>query len=147
VIIPFAEQISFPTQHTRARRDHQRLLDLVCAIAFLHQHQRRHGQVHGVDVVEASTDDYDLATLLMQRCLGCAFDDLSPKARELHGCIKRVLREKSQSTVTRGDIVRWTGWSLKQVCKQLPQLTDLGYLRRLTGSKGQEYVYQLAESP
>jgi DNA primase len=147
VIIPFAEQICFPTQPTRARRDHQRLLDLVCAIAFLHQYQRRHGQVHGVDVVEASPDDYDMAALLMQRCLGYAFDDLSPKARELHGCIQRMLREKAQSTVTRGDIVRWTGWSLKQVCKQLPQLTDLGYLRRLTGSKGQEYVYQLAESP
>jgi DNA primase len=147
VIIPFAQQIPFPTQHTRARRDHQRLLDLVCAIAFLHQYQRRHGQAQGVDFIEASPDDYDLAAQLMQRCLGYAFDDLSPKARELYECIQRRLREQSQSTVTRGDIVRWTSWKLGPVRKQLAQLVELGYLRKLTGSKGQEYVYRLAESP
>jgi DNA primase len=71
VIIPFAEKIGFPTQHTRARRDHQRLLDLICAMAFLHQYQRPHGQAHGIDFIEASPDDYELAAQLMQRCLLC----------------------------------------------------------------------------
>ena len=117
------------------------------AVAFLHQHQRRQGQAHGIAFIEAVPDDYELAAQLMQRCLGYAFEDLSPKAQELYACVQRLVREHHQTTVTRGDICRWTGLSLPQVRKLLAQLIELGYLRALKGSQGQEYVYQLIESP
>jgi hypothetical protein len=122
-------------------------LDLVCAIAFLHQHQRRNGQAHGIDFVEASPEDYELAARLMQYCLGCAFDDLSPRGRELYTCVQQRLRDRPQSTMTRRDICHWTGWKLGQVRRELPELIELGYLRKLTGSQGQEYLYRLVESP
>jgi hypothetical protein len=80
MIIPFAERLAFPTDHTRTRRDHQRLLDLVDVVAFLHQYQRQQGQAHGIAFIEAVPDDYELAAQLLQRCLGYAFEDLSPKA-------------------------------------------------------------------
>lgn len=83
----------------------------------------------------------------MQRCPGYAFEDLAPKAQELYEYVQRMMRQHHQTTVTRGDICRWTSWPLAQVRKLLPQLTELGYLRALKGSKGQEYLYQLIESP
>jgi DNA primase len=147
VMIPFAERIPFPTHHTRARRDHQRLLDLIGAIAFLHQYQRPQGAAHGTPFIKAIPEDYALAAQLMQRCLGYAFDDLSPKAAELYALVQRMMQEQHQSTVTRGDMCRWTGWPLTQLRRLLTHLTELGYLRTLRGSRGQEYIYQLAESP
>jgi len=125
----------------------QRLLELIGAIAFLHQYQRPQGETHGITFTEAVPDNYELAAQLMQRCLGYAFEDLSPKAQELYAYVQQIMREHHQTTVTRGDICRWTSWPLAQVRKLLPQLTELGYLRALKGNKGQEYVYQLAESP
>jgi hypothetical protein len=144
VIIPFAEHISFPTRHTRGRRDHQWLFDLICAITFLHQYQRRDGQAKGVDFVEAIPADHEMAAQLMERCLGYAFDDLSPKAKEMYVCVEQTMKEKQQLTVTRGDICRWTGWKRPQVRKQLKVITSLGYLQTLQGGQGQEYIYQLA---
>jgi len=144
VTIPFAEKLTFPTRNTRARRDHQRLLDLICVITFLHQYQRRGGQTQGIDFIEATPEDYELAAHLMECCLGYAFDDLSPKAKEMYACVERTMKAKGQSTVTRGDICRWTGWKLPQVRNLLEEMTNLGYLQTFQGGQGQEYIYQLA---
>ena len=78
---------------------------------------------------------------------GRALENLSPKVLELYACVQRMMLAHNQTTLTRRDICGWTGVPLAQVRKLLPQLTELGYLRALKGSQGQEYVYQLAESP
>lgn len=40
VLNPYARFLTFPDQTTRLRRDHEKYLTLIDAIAFLHQHQR-----------------------------------------------------------------------------------------------------------
>ena len=46
VVNPYADRLTFLADRTRARRDHEKYLTLIDAIALLHQHQRpiRHGR-------------------------------------------------------------------------------------------------------
>ena len=44
VVNPFAPALTFATARTRNRRDHEKYLTLIDAIALLHQHQRQCGQ-------------------------------------------------------------------------------------------------------
>src|SRR5581483_7963728 len=61
-VIPFAEQVDFPNQWLRTRRDHLRFLNLIEAIAFLHQHQRERKQApDGREYIEASIADHERA--------------------------------------------------------------------------------------
>src|SRR5208337_2398323 len=40
VVNPYADQLTFLSDKTRTRRDHEKYLTLIDAIALLHQHQR-----------------------------------------------------------------------------------------------------------
>ena len=68
VVNPFASALTFPSERTRARRDHEKYLTLIDAIALLHQHQRpiRQHVVAGraVDYIEATPADIALANEL-----------------------------------------------------------------------------------
>jgi len=65
VVIPDTATIAFPDTATRHRRDHQKLLSLICASALLHQRQRTIGTVEAegrtVRYVEAAHQDVALA--------------------------------------------------------------------------------------
>ena len=83
-------------------------------------HPRRPTPPHGDDRGH-SGDDYELATpAFMQRCLGYALRTSAPKAHELCACVQRMMWQHHQTTVTRDDMCRWTGWRLAQVRKLLP---------------------------
>src|SRR5208283_1750828 len=58
VIVPFAEQLSFPSQWLRTRRDNERFLCLIEAITLLHQYQRQRGTSgQGKPYVVATVED------------------------------------------------------------------------------------------
>jgi len=85
VIIPYVEQLSFPSRWLRTRRDHERFLCLIEAVAFLHQHQRA-GGVQSVGErtfrwIEATVADYRRAYELAQDVLGATLHELSRDAR------------------------------------------------------------------
>ena len=63
VVIPYAELLTFPSSWLRTRRDNLRLLNLIEAVAFLHQHQRPHETLgeSGVEYIEATVEDYAIA--------------------------------------------------------------------------------------
>ena len=53
VVNPYADQLSFPTNKTRLRRDHVKYLTLIQAVTFLHQYQREvHTESYGDTTVE-----------------------------------------------------------------------------------------------
>ena len=66
--IPFAPRLAevFPPNLVRARRDFPKLLGLIEASAFLHQHQRERDG----DVVIASPQDYRIARELFEHSYG-----------------------------------------------------------------------------
>ncbi len=92
VVLPFAEALEFPTSWLRTRRDRLRFLNLIEAIAFLHQHQRPLlGKSDGrpldgrlaefsetalsAVLVAATLEDYELAFSLAGGLLGETLQD------------------------------------------------------------------------
>jgi predicted transcriptional regulator len=88
VVVPGAERLEFPAASTRARRDNAKYLQLICASAILHQHQRRHrvASCDGAEIeyLEASAEDVALA----ERLAGVG---LVPELSELTPATRRVL--------------------------------------------------------
>ncbi|PHS74899.1 MAG: DNA primase [Rhodospirillaceae bacterium] len=92
VVIPFAENIYFPTKRIRNRRDHSRFLSLIQSITCLHQFQRpqKETEINGevVRYLEATVADYELAYDIARQVFVSSLDDLSPMARSLFELIK-----------------------------------------------------------
>jgi DNA primase len=88
IVVPGAESLAFPAGTTRARRDNAKYLQLICASAILHQHQRRHrvASFEGTEIeyLEASAEDVALA----ERLAGVG---LVPELSELTPATRRVL--------------------------------------------------------
>jgi DNA primase catalytic core len=166
VLNPYAPNLTFPTGRTRHRRDHEKYLTLIDAIALLHQHQREirtlPGQPRYLEVIPA---DIALANELAPEILGRAQDELPPQTRRLLGHIRELVKPKRRRpqatprtaataaggpTFSRRELRNHCGWSLTQVRVHLARLVELEYLTIRHGRMGSQYVYELAleaESP
>ena len=154
VVNPFAPALTFATARTRNRRDHEKYLTLIDAIALLHQHQRTHGQhlVNGrvVEFVEVTLDDIALANELAPEVLGRSLDELPPQTRRLLGFIRELMKAKRQeratknaTTFSRKELRDLCGWSLTQVSVHLERLVALEYLALRHGRLGSAFVYEI----
>lgn len=156
VLNPYARFLTFPDQTTRLRRDHEKYLTLIDAIAFLHQHQRevktaeRGGQV--VEYIEATLADIELANRIAHDVLGRSLDELPPQTRRLLRLIDGyVAAESERQAVRRGDL-RFSRRSLReavhwgdtQLRVHLERLVDLEYVLAHREGPGGKYVYELA---
>lgn len=74
VVNPYAESLTFASDRVRLRRDHQKYLALIDAIALLHQYQRKRStlDVHGerLEYIEVQPQDIALANRLAHAVLG-----------------------------------------------------------------------------
>jgi hypothetical protein len=155
VLNPFAPALTFPTGRTRNRRDHEKYLTLIDAIALLHQHQRQRGQHvaagRAVEFIEVTLDDIALANQLAPEVLGRSLDELPPQTRRLLGHIRQVLAHghpapggaKAARTFTRKELREACGWSLTQVRVHLERLVELEYLAIRHGRLGSQFVYEI----
>ena len=156
VVIPYAEHLTFPAKYLRTRRDHERFLCLIEAVAFLHQFQRvlRTACVEGREVkyIEATVEDYAVAYRLALRVLWVSLDELSRWGRELiDSCRQQVEEACSHNPQLTSNDVHWTrrqlreflGWPDKRLRACLDELVSLEYLQTLDGSKGKAFVYRL----
>ena len=79
--------LTFVDDRTRTRRDHDKYLTLIDAIALLHQHQRPIKSIeHGdqlIRYVEVTLDDIETANRLAHEVLGRTLDELPPQTRKL----------------------------------------------------------------
>ena len=105
VVNPFAPALTFATARTRTRRDHEKYLTLIDAIALLHQHQRpaRQAPANGraVDYIEVTLDDIALANELAPEVLGRSLDELPPQTRRLLGHIRELMKSKRKGNAAR----------------------------------------------
>lgn len=93
VFIPYAEQIQFPSQWLRTRRDNERFLCLIEGIAFLHQYQREQGETaSGKPYVLANLEDYRLAYELAQELFASTLHELTRDARGLFEAVVKWAR-------------------------------------------------------
>ena len=152
VMNPYAPRLTFATGRTRNRRDHEKYLTLIDAIALLHQHQREIKTLpNGRRYLEATLDDIALANELSPEILGRSLDELPPQTRRLLGYIRELLKNKSGDdggrtqapTFTRKELRDHCGWSLTQVRVHLARLVELEYLAIRHGRMGSQFVYQV----
>ena len=161
VLNPYARCLTFPDQTTRLRRDHEKYLTLIDAIAFLHQYQRpvktaRHPQTADgpsakaphLDYIEVELADIALANRIAHDVMGRSLDDLPPQTRRLLQLIDPfVAGEAQRQDCPRADI-RFTRrtlreashWGDTQLKVHLARLAELEYLViHRTKTNGYEY--------
>ena len=155
VVNPFAEQLTFLDDTTRTRRDHEKYLALIDAVALVHQHQRevRTGVVRGrtVEYIEATLSDIAIANRLASEALGRTLDELPPQTRRLleqtHGWVRKQCEEQDVEQIvfrfSRRQLLDHSGASLTQLRVHLRRLVDLEYLLVHAGSRGQTFVYEM----
>ena len=149
VLNPFAPSLTFATARTRNRRDHEKYLTLIDAIALLHQHQRETRTLpNGQHFIEVTLDDISLANELAPEILGRSLDELPPQTRRLLGYIRKLVKKKSggakdASTFSRKELREICGWSLTQVRVHLERLVELECLAIRHGRLGSQFVYEM----
>jgi DNA primase len=159
VVIPDTSEIVFPDTATRHRRDHQKLLSLICASALLHQHQRHQDTIEVGDrtvrYVEASPDDVAVAVRLAERVLTQGGDDMAPQTRRLLDAAQAHVVSCGEADDTDAETVSFTrrelreqlGWSEHQVRIGLARLVALEYFIAVPGGSGRQHRYLLADEP
>lgn len=151
VVNPFADQLTFLSDKTRTRRDHEKYLTLIDTIALLHQHQRdvktvRHaGEV--LSYIEATAADIEQANALVHEVLGRSLDELPPVTRKVLEAIVKAVKAKSvpreSVRFTRREVREWTGQSDTQAKLHLSRLAELEYLLIHRAPRGQGFEYEL----
>ncbi|MGH8017263.1 MAG: CHC2 zinc finger domain-containing protein [Opitutaceae bacterium] len=156
VVNPFAEQLTFLDDRTRARRDHTKYLALIRCIALLHQYQRPVKTIthegKSLAYVEVTRDDIAAANALAHDVLGRSLDDLPPQTRRLLGLVARMVAERCAAAkmeredcrFTRRQVREFTGWSDSQLKTHLGRLEEMEYLLAHRGGRGQSFIYELA---
>ncbi len=155
VVNPYAHRLTFLDDRTRTRRDHEKYLTLIDAIALLHQHQRvlRTAEHAGKPVryVEVTLDDIALANRLAHEILGRTLDELPPQTRRLLGLIVAMVDEQcaaqqichAQHRFSRRLLRERTRWGDTQLKVHLARLVELEYLLVHRGGRGQSFEYEL----
>jgi DNA primase len=153
---PYADRLTFLSDKTRTRRDHEKYLTLLDTIALLHQHQRPVKTMldggQAVEYVEVTAEDIAQANVIAHEVLGRSLDELPPQTRRLLASVvehvRSLAREQSipQADVrfTRRDVRERTGWGDTQLRVHLTRLHELEYLVAHRGMRGQSFEYELA---
>jgi DNA primase catalytic core len=155
VVNPYAERLTFLSDKTRTRRDHEKYLALIDALALLHQHQRDvkreiyEGAV--IEYVEVSLSDLEQANALAHEVLGRTLDELPPQTRRLlqviaaevaQACARERLKQ-ADYRFSRKQVRRWSGWTDFQVKKHMQRLEAMEYVLIHRGRRGQSFEYEL----
>jgi len=155
VVNPYAHRLTFLDDRTRTRRDHEKYLTLIDAIALLHQHQRViRSAEHGGNIVryvQVTIEDIALANALAHEILGRTLDELPPQTRRLLGLliemVERACAEqhihRAQYRFSRRGVREHTRWGDTQLKIHLARLVELEYLLVHRGGRGQSFEYEL----
>ncbi|MHB8478586.1 MAG: CHC2 zinc finger domain-containing protein [Steroidobacteraceae bacterium] len=155
VLNPYADRLTFLSDKTRTRRDHEKYLTLIDTIALLHQYQRvrRTAQENGatIEYIEATREDIAQANELAHEVLGRSLDELPPQTRRVLARVIEMVTAacaaqqlpRAQHRFSRREVREYTGLSDTQLRVHLERLVELEYLLVHRGMRGQSFVYEL----
>ena len=151
VINPYADQLTFLSDKTRTRRDHEKYLTLIDSIALLHQYQREIKTLGALDYIEVTASDIALANQLAHEVLGKTLDELPPQTRKLlkeiqiwvQQCCKVDGIEQRDFRFSRKQIREYIQWSDNQLKIHCKRLEEMEYLLVHRGGRGQLMEYEL----
>ena len=132
VVIPYADQLTFPSAWMRTRRDHARFLNLIEVSAFLHQHQRERED----GAILAAPADYAVAYGLAAQVLQETLSDVKRPLREAYERICE-LSLKGDGTVSRREIREALQLPDSTVRRWLSDLVELEYVALVDSKAGQ----------
>jgi len=139
VIIPYAQELSFPVNSPSSRRDNQKLLTLIEAVTLLYQYQRKRLAKNSTTFLISSIRDYSIAYSLFKRSYKSSLILTHPKAdmllKGISGMDKPIFNRK--------DIADYTGLALYQVRDNIRYLEEAGLIVAVAKSKGKETLYRL----
>jgi len=164
VVNPYAEQLVYGDDRLQSRRDQPKYLNLIGAVAFLRQMQKKverfKGQgSQGREYLTVDSEDIRIANDLACRILGRSLDELNSVSRDLLMLLDRMVADKRNElaqarggspperrelTFTRRDIREYSGWPHVRVARYLKQLVELEYVVPRAGSWGVRFLYSLA---
>ncbi|NRB75049.1 MAG: toprim domain-containing protein [Verrucomicrobiales bacterium] len=151
----FAPLLTFTSDRTRTRRDHEKYLTLIDTIALLHQHQREpiRKKVAGqlVEMIPVTVEDIEAANRIAPEVLGRSLDELPPQTRRLLDAIKDYVRtecerrkvDQDKLLFSRRELREETGWTQTQIRRHLDRLADLEYVVVRHGRNGIALQYEL----
>ena len=155
VVNPFAEHLTFSDRSLRTRRDHMKYLNLINAIALLHQRQRPIRTVthHGkrLSYIEVTLEDIDNANELAGEVMGVSLDELPPQTRKLlmlvHELVNKLCEEQQieirDLRLSRRQIREYSGWHDTRLRIHLARLVEMEYLTVHPSGRGRTLVYEL----
>jgi len=155
VVNPYAAGLKFMSSRIEARRDHEKYLSLIEAIAFLKQHQREVKRLpcedHELEYIEVTREDIIEADKLMSEAVGDQGDELSRTSRKLLDLIAEMVEKRARELeiepravqFNRRDIREHTGWSDNQIKAHIKRLEELELLAVKAGEQGRMYRYSL----
>jgi len=154
VVNPYADQLTFLSDKTRTRRDHEKYLTLIDTIALLHQYQRPIQTLTNagreIEYIEVTLADIAAANTLAHEALGRSLDELPPQTRRMLLLIQNMVGTMTQNGLpvadirfSRRDVRDHSGWSDFQVKDHMRKLTELEYLLPHRGGRGQSFEYEL----
>ena len=155
VVNPFAGALTFTSERTRTRRDHEKYLTLIDSIALLHQHQRtittREVNGRSVEFIEVQLSDIETANALAPEILGRSLDELPPQTRRLLNHIRALVRVKIDETkqaqsrihFSRRELCAACGWTYAQVRTHLERLIEVELVATRAGKHGALMLYEL----
>jgi len=147
VVIPFSKHIRFPEDTIRSRRDFERFLSLIQAVALFRQYQKEGKRMEGgEEYIEADLEDYRVAYALGEALFANTFSLISDRARN----VLRVCLEIGQDAFSRADLrkkAKEVGIHIsennKMLAEQLRSLEEVDAIEPVEGGKGKAYVYRL----
>jgi DNA primase catalytic core len=155
VVNPYADRLTFLSDKTRTRRDHEKYLTLIDTIALLHQHQRPVRTMldagQAVEYIEVTAEDISQANAIAHEVLGRSLDELPPQTRRLLASVVEYVRSQAkvqaipQAEVrfTRKDVRERTGWGDTQLRVHLERLVSLEHLLTHRDGAGGRFTYEL----
>ncbi len=153
IVNPFAHALTFTSERTRTRRDHEKYLTLIYSIALLHQHQRqiKRREVKSgagsrtVEFIEVELSDIETANALAPEILGRSLDELPPQTRRLLNHIRALVRAKpaGRPLFSRREVCESCGWTYAQVRTHLERLVEVELIATRAGRNGSPLLYEL----
>ena len=154
VNIPFAEHLSFPAKTTRHRRDSERFINLIKAVAFLRQKQK--GEIktlNGERYIDAELADYKIAYDIGLEVIRATLNTISNRSKdvltvccELNDKYLAIKKEPLFSVTEIQDTAQKLGLDLRNrddLYKQLNKLEEYEYLERKQARKNSIKFYKV----
>jgi hypothetical protein len=121
VVNEFATLLDFPTSLMRSRRDHERFLDLIDAVCFLRQYQKKAETRDGVSYIKCGIKDYEIAyNIMVNGVLTSTLEELPKGARLLYEQIREWVRSETKKRKLKINELRFTQ-------RQVREATGLGH--------------------